>query len=106
MFVGGGVGAGEQVGRYGAASKPIALPSAGRLRGREVGYGERGDIPRAAVNEHPDALGVHNVAVFYRVRAQPNRRFYRVRVGGVRHNLEIALAAYVKRRLKFVFQQE
>jgi hypothetical protein len=52
------------------------------------------------------ALVVHDVAVLDAVRAEADRVLHRLGIGGVRHHLELALAADRECRAQLVFEQE
>src|SRR6201984_2734758 len=68
--------------------------------------GEGRRVPRIVLEQERDALVVHNVAMLDAMSAQPDRILYRIRVGGMRHDLEAALPADLEGSADLIVEQE
>src|SRR6516225_11495828 len=68
--------------------------------------GEGRHVPRVVFEQERDALVVHDVAMLDAMGAEPDRILYRIRVGGVRHDLEAALPADLEGSPDLVVEQE
>src|SRR5215468_1748791 len=76
------------------------------LAGRKMADGESRHVPGIVLAQKRDALVIHDVAVLDAMGAEPDCILYRIRVGGVRHDLEAALPADLKSGADLVVEQE
>src|SRR6185369_17225105 len=60
--------------------------------GRKMADGEGRHVPGLVFKQERDALVIHDVAVLDAVGAEPDSVLHRIRVGGMRHDFEAALA--------------
>src|SRR3954454_23338445 len=67
---------------------------------------ERRHVPRVVLEQEVNALVVHDVAVLDAMGAEPDRVLHRIRVGGMRHDLEAALAADLEGGAQLFVEQE
>ena len=104
--LGGGVRAPAEIRGEVALLHPALLPRVAGLIRRQVRDGERRDVPGPVRAQGVDAGGVHDVAVLDAVRAQPGRGHHGLRVRGVRHDPEAALAADRERGLELLLEEE
>ena len=68
--------------------------------------GEGRHIPSIVLEQQRNALVIHDVAMLDAVGAEPDRILNRLRIGGMRHDLEAALPADLERSADLVVEQE
>src|SRR5215472_10385979 len=89
-----------------AVGYPSGFEPIGGLAGRKMADGEGRHVPRIVLEQERDALVIHDVAMLDAMGAESDCILYRIRVGGVRHNLEAALPADLKGGADLVVEQE
>src|SRR5262249_31758688 len=100
------LGAATQRRRGPTFGNPGSFERGGGLAGRKMADGGGRHVPRIVLEQERDALVVHDVAMLDAVGAEPDRTLHRVRVGGMRHDLEAALAADLESSADLVIEQE
>jgi hypothetical protein len=106
VHVGGCLGAATQRLWERALGNPVCFERAGGLAGRKMADGEGRHVPGIVLEQEGDALVVHDVAMLDAVGTQPDRILHCLGVGGVRHDLEAALAADLEGSADLVVEQE
>src|SRR5215472_862901 len=97
---------GNQSRRESALCNPCGFERVGGLAGRKMADGEGRHVPGIVLEQERDALVVHNVAMLDAMSAEPDRILYRLRVSGMRHDLEAALPADLEGSADLVVEQE
>src|SRR5215469_18098091 len=92
--------------RESAFCNPGSFKPIGGLAGREMADGEGRHVPRMVLEQERDALVIHDVAMLDAMGAEPDRILYRIRVGGMRHDLEAAFPADLEGSADLVVEQE
>src|SRR5215467_8912845 len=89
-----------------ALCNPGSFKPIGGLAGRKMADGEGRYVPGIVLEQERDALVVHDVAMLDAMGAQPDCILYRIRVGGMRHDLEATLVADLERGANLVVEQK
>src|SRR5215469_5797566 len=89
-----------------ALCNPGSFKPIGGLAGRKMADGEGRHVPRIVLEQERDALVIHDVAMLDAISAEPDCILYRIRIGGMRHDLEAALPADLERGADLVVEQE
>src|SRR3954447_5092266 len=89
-----------------ALSNPSGFEPIGGLAGRKMADGEGRHVPRVVLEQERDALVIHDVAMLDAMGAQKDRTLHCIRVGGMRHDLEAALAADLEGSADLIVEQE
>src|SRR5213079_1252706 len=106
VHVRGCLGTATQRMREPALGNPGGFERIGGLAGRKMADGEGRHVPGIVLKQKRDALVIHDVAMLDAVGAQRDRILYRIRVGGMRHDLEAALPADLEGSTDLVVEQE
>src|ERR1700747_311569 len=85
---------------------PSGFEPIGGLAGRKMADGEGRHVPGIVLEQERDALVIHDVSMLDAVGAEPDRILHRIRIGGMRHDLESALPADLEGSADLVVEQE
>src|SRR5262249_53533870 len=91
--------------RGSALCNPGGFERVGGLGRGKMADGEGRHVPGVVFEQESDALVIHNVAMLDAMGAEPDRILYRLRVGGVRHDLEAALPADLEGSADLIVEQ-
>src|SRR5215467_6850272 len=89
-----------------AVGYPSGFEPIGGLAGCKMADGEGRHVPRIVLEQECDALVIHDVAMLDAMGAEPDRILHRIRVGGMRHDLETAPPADLEGSADLVVEQE